>query len=75
MANTYLKESILFLVFEPVRAEDFITALRLFLGETLIVALEELEDILNDDRLKVNLFLVVEVLCAKLNLGHVDIRV
>lgn len=38
------------------------------MGETVVVALEELEDIVDDDGLKVDLFLVVQVFSLQLNL-------
>jgi hypothetical protein len=59
---TYLEEGILLLRLELVGPEEFKTALCLLRRETVLVALEELEDILHDDRLEVNLFLVVEIL-------------
>jgi hypothetical protein len=43
-------------------SEECETALRLLRRETVLVALEELEDIFHDDHLEVDLFLVVEVL-------------
>ena len=73
--ETHLKERVLLLRFELVRTENVVTALRLFSVETLIVALEELEDIVDDDGLKIDLFLVIKVLGLELNLRHVDIGI
>jgi hypothetical protein len=46
---------------ELVGAEDTDTVLSLGVGETALVTLEELEDLLHDDVLDVDLLLVVEV--------------
>jgi hypothetical protein len=46
---------------ELVGAEDSDTVLSLGVGETTLVTLEELEDLLHDDVLDVDLLLVVEV--------------
>lgn len=61
--STYLQESILVLLLELVGTEETETASRLFACQTLVVALEELEHVFNDDGFKVDLFLVVEILC------------
>jgi hypothetical protein len=52
----------LLLGFEPVGTKEFEAALSLFLGETLLVTLEEGEDIVENDGLEVDLVLVVEIL-------------
>lgn len=67
---TYLKERVLFLALELVRTEKTDTTLRLFVRETLVVALKELEDIIDDDGLEVDLLLVVEVFRLELDLGN-----
>lgn len=65
---THLQERILLLGFELVRTEETKTALSLVGGETLLRALEQSEDILNDDGLEVDLLLVVEVFGLELDL-------
>ena len=65
---TYLKKSILLLRLEPVGAEKFETAGSLRRFETLVVTLQELEDVVDDDRLEVDLVLVVKIFRAKLDL-------
>ena len=58
-----MEKSILLLGLEPVGTKKTETTCSLFAIKTLIVALEELEHIINDDGFKVNLFLVVEIFC------------
>ena len=50
MRRTYLQERILLLLLKLVRTEYFETAFRLCIVETVVVALKELEDVLDDDR-------------------------
>jgi hypothetical protein len=66
--TTNLQERILLLRLELVRPENGKTTLRLLLGQTSLGGLEESEDVLNDNRLEVDLLLVVEVLSLQLNL-------
>ena len=73
--RTYLEESVLLLRLELVGAKGVGAALGLFFGETLVVALDELEDVLDDDCLEVDLFLIVEVLRTRLNPRQVNICV
>ena len=63
-----MQESVLSLRFELVGPEDLKTAASLFLVETLVVTLEELEDIVYEDGREVDLFLSVRILRAKLDL-------
>ena len=63
-----MQESVLFFRFELVRPEDLKTAASLFLVKTLVVTLQELEDIVYDDGLEVDLFLSIQILRAKLGL-------
>jgi hypothetical protein len=63
-----LKKWVLLLLFEFVGAKNLQTTPGLFCSETLIVTLEEREDIFNDDCLEVNFFLVIEVIGLKLDL-------
>ena len=72
---TNLEKSILLLLLKLVWTENLITTFSLFIGETFLGTLEELEDIINDDCLEVNLFLVVKVLSTELDLAHVDIGI
>ena len=65
----------MFFALELVRAEQLETTLGLLFCQTLVVALKELEDILHDDGLEVNLFLVVEILRTQLDLRHVHLGV
>ena len=65
---TYLEEGVLLLALELVGAEKFETTGGLVVGETVLIALEELEDVIDDDGLEVDLLLVVEVLSLELNL-------
>ena len=66
--TTHLQERVLLPRFELVGPEDLKTAASLFLVETLVVTLKELEDIVVDDGLEVDLFLIVQILRAKLDL-------
>ena len=73
--SAYLEECILLLRLELVGTKDLEATGNLLIGETAVVALKQLEDIVDDDGLKVNLFLIVQVLGAKLDLGHVDVGI
>ena len=66
--NTYLEEGVLLLVLELVGTENLEAAGSLLAGKTLVVALEELEDVLDGDGLDVDLLLVVQVLGFELDL-------
>ena len=68
MESTYLQECILLLIFELVGTEKFEAAFSLFTLETFGVALEELEDVLDDDRLQIDLFLVIQIFGLELDL-------
>ncbi len=65
---TYLEEGVLLLALEPVGTEKLETAGSLVVGKTVLVALKQLEDIVDNDGLKVDLLLVVEVLSLELDL-------
>ena len=67
-AHAYLKEGILLLALQLVGAEELETACSLLVGETVLVTLEQLEDIVDNDGLKVNLLLVVKILSLELDL-------
>ena len=64
----YLKERVLFLLFELVGTKDLKTALGLRGGETLVIALEERKNILDDNGLEVDFFLVIKVIGFELDL-------
>ena len=66
--RTYLQERVLLLALELVGAEKFKTAVGLLVVKTILVALKQLENVIDDDSLKVDLLLVVEVLGLELNL-------
>lgn len=63
-----LKNWVLLLLFEFVGTKNLQTTLGLFRSETLIVTLEKCEDVFDNDRLEVDLFLVIEVIGLKLDL-------
>jgi hypothetical protein len=63
-----LKKWVLLLLFEFVGTKNLQTTPGLFSGETLIITLEERKDIFDDDCLKVNFFLVIEIVGFKLDL-------
>lgn len=65
----YLQESILLFGLKLVGTKEFQTTEGLFLSKTVVVALEQLEDIVDDDCLKINFFLVVQILSFQLNLN------
>ena len=69
-SSARLQEGVLFLGLEFVGAEDFETVGGLWGIEALVVALEKLEDVVDDDRLEIDLFLVVEILCLEFDLGR-----
>ena len=54
---------------ELVGTKEFETTLGLFLGKTFLGTLEEGEDVVEHDRLEVDLVLVVEVLGLELDLA------
>lgn len=66
--RAYLQERILLLTLEFVGAEQFQTTSGFLPSETLLRALEKLEDVINDDGLQVDLLLIVQVLGRELNL-------
>ena len=66
--RAYLKERVLLLALELVGAEELETAVGLLVSQTVLVALEQLEDVIDDDGLEVDLLLVVEVLGLELDL-------
>lgn len=74
--KAYLEEGVLLLTLEFVGTEDLETAVSLLGSKTVLLALEELEDIFDNDGLEVNLFLVVEVLSLQFDLesGRVSRR-
>ena len=65
---TNLEKSILLLLLKLVRAENVVTTLGLVSRKTSIVALQELEDVLDNDCLEVDLLLVVKVFGLELDL-------
>ena len=72
--RAYLKERVLLLALELVGAEKFETAVGFVISKTGLVALKELEDVVDDDRLEVDLVLVVKIFRAKLDLMEADIE-
>lgn len=52
-----------------VRTENIETTLGFLVGETVVSALKQLEDIVDDDGLEVDFFLVIQVLRLKLDLN------
>lgn len=73
--TAYLQNGVLLLNLELVGAKKLETAVGLFCGETILVALEELEDVVDDDGLEVDLFLIVQVLRLELDLSYYELRV
>ena len=67
---TNLEKSILFLLLKLVRAEYVVTTLGLVSRETSIVALQELEDVLDNDSLEVDLLLIIQVFCLQFDLNE-----
>ena len=65
---TCLEEGVLLLNLELVGAEQLNTTDGLFLGQTVLVALEQLENVVDDDSLQVDFFFVVQILCLELDL-------
>ena len=65
---TCLEEGVLLLNLELVRAEQLNTTDGLFLRQTVLVALEQLENVVDDDSLQVDFFFVVQILCLELDL-------
>ena len=68
MRSAYLENRVLLLRFKPVGTEQLKTTHGFVRGETVLVALQELEDVVNDNSLQIYFFLVVEVLCLQLDL-------
>jgi hypothetical protein len=66
--RTYLKERVLLLALELVGTKDTETTSGLVVSKTVLVALKQREDIIDDNGLEVDLLLVVKVLCLELNL-------
>ena len=66
--NAYLEEGVLLLALELVGAEELKTAVGLLVRQTVLVALEQPEDVIDHDSLQVDLLLVVEVLGLQLDL-------
>ena len=66
--GTHLEEGVLLLALELVGTEELETACSLLVGKTVLVALEQLEDIVDDDSLEVDLLLVVKVFGLELDL-------
>lgn len=71
---SYLEERILLLLFEFVGTKNLITTLGLRGGETLVITLQEREDILDNNGLEVNFFLVVKVIGFELDLYNMSVR-
>ena len=69
---TNLEKSILLLLLKLVRAENVVTTLGLISRETSIVALQELEDVLDNDCLEVDLLLIIQVFCFQFDLNEND---
>ena len=65
-----LEERILFLHLEFVGPKELETAQGFFFGETLLCALEELEDVVDNDGFEVDLFLIVEVFRLEFDLSN-----
>jgi len=68
VGKTHLEDGVLFFALELVGTEELETTLRLGGGQTLFRALEELEDVFNDNGLEIDLLLVVEILGRQLDL-------
>jgi hypothetical protein len=66
--STYLKERVLLLALELVGTKDTETTSGLIVSKTVLVALKQREDIIDDNGLEVDLLLVIKVLCLELNL-------
>ena len=66
--SAYLQDGILFLRLEFVGTEEVEATSCLFRWKTLIGALQKFEDVFDDYRLKIDLFLVIEVLRLEFNL-------
>jgi hypothetical protein len=69
---TDLEERILLLTLKLIGAENADTARSFLVVDTGLRALEQLEDVVNDNRLKVDLLLVVKVLGLQLDLKAQD---
>ena len=68
LRETYLEERVLLLALKLVGAEELQTAGGFLVSQTVLVALKQLEDIVDNDSLQVDLLLVVEVLGLQLDL-------
>ena len=66
--RAYLEEGILFLRLKPVGSKECETTSGLFSIQAVIITLEELEDIVDNDSLKVDFFLIIQILCRQLDL-------
>jgi len=73
--QTNLEERVLLLMLELVGTEELETTDGLGLGKPLFGALEELEDVLEDDSLEVDLFLIVQVFGLQLDLKREGVSV
>ena len=68
--TAHLEEGVLLFTLELVGAKEVETTLGFFRVETLFRALEKFEHIVDNDGLKIDLLLVVEVFSRELNLGR-----
>lgn len=66
--ETNLQERVLLLNFKLVGSEKLKTTSGLLWAKTVVVTLEQPEDVLDNDSLQIDLLLVVEVLSLELNL-------
>lgn len=73
-SGAYLKEGVLVLGFKLVRAKKFETTCGLLSGKTVVVALKQLEDVVDYDGLQVDLFLVIQIFRLELNLRGISKR-
>jgi hypothetical protein len=58
-----LEEGILLLRLKPVGSKETETTSGLFSIQAIIITLEELEDIVDNDSLKVDFFLIIQIIC------------
>lgn len=65
-----LQEDVFLLLLELVGTENADTSTGLFIGETFVVTLEQLEDLLHDNVLDIDLILVVQVGSGELDLRY-----
>ncbi len=66
--EAYLENGVLLLRFKSVGTEQLKTTQGFVRSETVLIALKEFEDIVDDNSLQIYFFLVVEVLCLQLDL-------